>query len=157
MLSLDAGTVVLFQFWVTRKVRRYAPMLMMAVGTAFYLVGFTMYGIVSTYIFFVAAILLITIGEMIVVPVGQALVARFAPEDMRGRYMAFYALAWTIPAAVGPWAAGLIMDNYDPNLVWYAAGIVSAIAVAGFYSLHLKTRSRFASRAGEKQRAPVLP
>jgi MFS family permease len=156
MLSLDAGTVVLFQFWVTRKVRRYAPMLMMAVGTVFYLVGFTMYGIFSTYIFFVIAILLITIGEMIVVPVGQALVARFAPEDMRGRYMAFYALAWTIPAAVGPWVAGLIMDNYDPNWVWYAAGIVSAIAVAGFYVLDLKTRSRLASRTGEKQRAPVL-
>jgi len=46
----------------------------------------------------------ITIGEMIVVPVGQALVARLAPEDMRGRYMAFYGLCWTIPAAVGPWA-----------------------------------------------------
>ena len=147
MLSLDAGTVVLFQFWVTRRISKYAPMAMMAVGTAFYLVGFTMYGFVSTYILFVVAILLITIGEMIVMPVGQALTARFAPEDMRGRYMAFYGLAWTIPSAVGPWAAGLILDNYDPNWVWYAGGIISAIAVGGFYSLHLKTRSRFASVA----------
>ena len=102
ILSLDAGTVVLFQFWVTRRIRKYAPMLMMAVGTAFYLVGFTMYGFVSTYTLFVTAILLITIGEMIVMPVGQALVAHFAPEDMRGRYMAFFALSWTVPAAVGP-------------------------------------------------------
>ena len=140
MLSLDAGTVVLFQFWVTRRIKRYAPMLMMAIGTAFYLVGFTMYGFVSTYILFVTAILLITIGEMIVMPVGQALVAHFAPEDMRGRYMAFFALSWTIPAAVGPWAAGLIMDNYDPNWVWYAAGIISAVAIAGFCALHLIAR-----------------
>ena len=157
MLSLDAGTVVLFQFWVTRRIKRYAPMVMMALGTVFYLIGFTMYGFVSTYILFVVAILLITIGEMIVMPVGQALTARFAPEDMRGRYMAFYSLAWTIPAAVGPWAAGLILDNYDPNWVWYAAGIISAIAAAGFYSLHLKTRSRFASVPDAKQQASVLP
>ena len=151
MLSLDAGTVVLFQFWVTRRIKRYAPMLMMAIGTAFYLVGFTMYGFVSTYILFVTAILLITIGEMIVMPVGQALVAHFAPEDMRGRYMAFFALSWTIPAAVGPWAAGLIMDNYDPNWVWYAAGIISAVAVAGFCALHLITRPRLAEREAQRE------
>jgi MFS family permease len=95
--------------------------------------------------------LLITIGEMIVLPVSQALVARFAPEDMRGRYMAFYGLCWTIPSAVGPWAAGLIMDNYNPNWVWYAAGIVSAVAIAGFCLLHLKIRSSRVPDAGEKQ------
>jgi MFS family permease len=144
MLSLDAGTVVLFQFWVTRKIRRYAPMLMMTIGTLLYLIGFTMYGFVSTYLLFVVAILIITVGEMIVMPVGQALVAHFAPEDMRGRYMAFYSLSWTIPASVGPWAAGLIMDNYNPNWVWYAAGIISGVAAAGFYTLHHKTRPRLA-------------
>jgi len=145
MLSLDAGTVVLLQFWVTRKTKRLAPMLAMAAGTALYLVGFTMYGFVSTYALFIVAILLITAGEMIVVPVGQALAARFSPEEMRGRYMAFYALTWMIPSAVGPAAAGLIMDNYDPNWVWYAAGIISAIAAAGFCVLHVTTKPRLAS------------
>jgi MFS family permease len=149
MLSLDAGTVVLFQFWVTRKIRRYAPMLMMTVGTLFYLIGFTMYGFVSTYLLFVVAILIITVGEMIVMPVGQALVAHFAPEDKRGRYMAFYSLSWTIPASVGPWAAGLVMDNYNPNWVWYAAGIISGVAAAGFYTLHLKTRPRLAGNGAD--------
>jgi len=153
IMSLNATMVVLLQFWVTRKATGYAPMLMMAVGTAFYLVGLTMYGLVSTYMLFVVAMLLITIGEMVVMPVGQALAARFAPEDMRGRYMAFYTLSWTIPSAVGPWAAGMIMDNYDPNWVWYAAGIVSAIAVVGFYTLYLKTRPRFVSNAEEKRPA----
>ena len=151
ILSLDAGTVVLFQFWVTRRIKKYAPMLMMAIGTAFYLVGFTMYGFVSTYILFVIAILLITVGEMIVTPVGQALVAHFAPKDMRGRYMAFFALSWTIPAAVGPWAAGLIMDNYDPNWVWYAAGIISAVAIAGFCALYLITRPRLVEREDQRE------
>ena len=157
ILSLDAATVVLLQFWVTRRVSKYSPMLMMMVGTLFYLVGFTMYGFVSAYWLFVVAILLITVGEMIEMPVGQALVARFAPEDMRGRYMAVFGLAWTIPASVGPWAAGLILDNYDPNWVWYAAGIISAVAAAGFYVLHVKTQARFAPGAEEAQPATVMP
>ena len=157
LLSLDAATVVVFQFWVARKTRPYAPMLMMMVGTLFYLVGFTMYGFVSAYWLFIVAILLITIGEMVVMPVGQALVARFAPEDMRGRYMAMFGLAWTVPSAVGPWAAGLILDNYDPNWVWYAAGIISAIAAAGFYCLHLRARGRFVSDTVETQQASMTP
>jgi MFS family permease len=142
LLSLDAAVVVLCQFWVTRRIRPYPPMLLMMVGTLFYLVGFTMYGFVATYALFIVAIMLITIGEMIVMPVGQALVARFAPADMRGRYMAIFGLSWTIPSAIGPWAAGLILDNYDPNWVWYAAGIISAVAATGFYVLHLTARDR---------------
>jgi len=155
MLSLDAATVVVLQFWVTRRIKDSPPMLMMVAGTLFYLVGFTMYGFVATYALFVVAILFITAGEMIVMPVGQALVARLAPEEMRGRYMAFFSLAWTIPSTVGPWAAGMVMDNYDPNWVWYGGGIICAVAAAGFYALHLATRSRFAADAKQEGEAAV--
>jgi hypothetical protein len=37
---------------------------------------------------------------------------------------------------VGPYLAGLLMDNYDPNLLWYACGIVGMFAVLGFLTLH---------------------
>jgi MFS family permease len=137
ILSLNAGMVVLFQFWVTRRVSKYAPMLMMALGTFVFGMGFVMYGFVSTFALFMLAMVLITIGEMIIVPVSQALAAQFAPADMRGRYMAMFSFSWTVPVAVGPLLAGLIMDNYDPNWVWYAAGIVATIAVGGYLWLHL--------------------
>ena len=157
MLSLDAATVVLFQFWVTRRIKDYPPMLMMVAGSLFYLVGFTMYGFVATYALFVVAILFITVGEMIVMPVAQALVARLAPEEMRGRYMAFFNLGWTIPATVGPWAAGLILDNYDPNWVWYAGGIICAVAAVGFYLLHQAAGPRLAADTGEGEESPASP
>ena len=57
---------------------------------------------------------------------------------MRGRYMAMFGFSWTVPVAVGPFLAGLIMDNYDPNWVWYAAGIVAMVAVGGYLLLHLQ-------------------
>ena len=123
--------------------REFPPLLMMALGTTFYMIGFAMYGFVSTYALFVVAILLITVGEMIVMPVGQALAARFAPEDKRGRYMAFFGVSWALPGMIGPWAAGMTMDNCNANWVWYLSGIISAIAVVGVYGLYLSTRSRF--------------
>jgi MFS family permease len=102
-----------------------------------------MFGFVSLYLLFVAAVILITIGEMIVVPIGQALAANFAPEDMRGRYMAFFGLSWALPSTIGPWAAGLVMDNYDPRWVWYLGGIIATVAVVAFLWLHTTTRQRF--------------
>ncbi len=121
----------------------HPPLLMLAFGTLFYMIGFSMYAFVGTYALFMAAILVITIGEMIVIPVGQAVAAKFAPEDMRGRYLAFFGLAWALPSAVGPVAAGLILDNYQPELVWILAGILSAAAILGYLGLHLRIRDRF--------------
>jgi MFS family permease len=143
LMSMNATLVVVSQFWVTRKIRPYRPLTMMALGSALYMIGFSLWGFVSAFPLFVASMLIITVGEMIVVPVAHALVARFAPEDMRGRYMAVFALSWSIPSAVGPWAAGLILDHYNPNLVWYLAGCLSAAAAAGFLILDSRTRERF--------------
>ncbi|MFQ5945344.1 MAG: MDR family MFS transporter [Anaerolineae bacterium] len=143
LMSANATAVVLFQFWTTRRTNRYPPMLMMALGTTLYLVGFTAYGLVSTYFLFLIAMMTVTFGEMIVIPVGQALASRFAPEDKRGRYMAFFGLTWMVPSIFGHAAAGLILDNYDPRWVWYLGGMLSAVAAAGFLLLHTRTQARF--------------
>ena len=138
--SLNAAMVVLFQFPITRKIENLPPLLMMAFGTLLYAIGFGLYGFVSTYAFFMLAMVILTIGEMIVAPVGQALVAKFSPEDMRGRYMAVFGFSWAIPFAVGPYLAGLVLDNLDPRLLWYVAGIIGFLAVAGYISLHRSTQ-----------------
>jgi len=136
LISLNAVMVVFMQFWITRKLEKYPPMLMMAAGTLTFAFGFFMYGLFDSYIWFIIAMVLITIGEMITVPISNAEVINYAPEDMRGRYSAVYGLAWTIPAMVGPYLAGLIMDNYNPNWLWYACGILGALGAASFVTLH---------------------
>jgi len=142
LLSMNAILVVLLQFWITRRISTRSPMLMMALGTALYGIGFVMFGIFGAFLFFIVAMIIITIGEMITVPVAQALVARFSPEDMRGRYMAIFGFSWTIPFAIGPLMAGLVIDNLDPRLVWYAAGVISLIALLGFLWLSGKIPAR---------------
>jgi MFS family permease len=109
---------------------------MMAAGTFLYAIGFVMYGFVTVYSMFVLAMVIITIGEMIVAPMGQALVAKFSPEDMRGRYMAIYGFSWIIPFAFGPVLAGYVLDTYDPRWLWYIAGGIGLMAVLGFMGLH---------------------
>lgn len=137
LMTSSAITVILFQFQTTRAIKNRPAFLMMGVGTFFYMIGFGMFGFVGVFWLFAAAIVIITIGEMIVMPTSSALVANFAPEEMRGRYMAVYGLSWSIPAIIGPSAAGLILDNYNPNLLWYIAAGLSAFTIFCFYILHL--------------------
>ncbi len=146
IMSMNAAMVVVFQFWITRKIKKYQPMLLMIVATVMYGIGFSMYGFVSTFTLFMLAMVIITVGEMVHIPTSQALVAYFAPEDMRGRYMAAFGFSWAIPNAVAPTLAGLIMDNYDPRWVWYSAGLLSMVAVAGFTFLYLRTKHRFVNK-----------
>ena len=141
LLSINAAMVVLMQFPITRRITKYPPMLMMAFGTFLYVIGFSMYGYVASYAMFVIAMVIITIGEMVVSPVAQALVASFAPEEMRGRYMAVSGVSWGIPFAVGPYLAGLILDGPNPHLLWYVAGFIGMLSTLAFLALNrIKSR-----------------
>ena len=143
LLSMNAVMVVVFQLWITGKLSKYSPMKVMAIGTLFYMVGFSLYGFVSEpYLFFIA-MAFITIGEMIEMPIGQTATASFAPEDKRGRYMAVFGFHWAIPNLFGVLLAGLVMEYIGPNWVWYFAGILSLFAAVGFWLLHGITKARF--------------
>ena len=152
MLSIAGLEVVLFQIWISRSIRKYPPFATMAFGTLFFIAGFSMIGFVQGVLLFTLCITLITIGEMITFPTNRVIATGFAPAEMRGRYMAIYDLGWALPATIGPAAAGLILDNYDPNLLWYAGGILCVVSAVSFYGLHLwlGRQERFAP-------APVKP
>jgi MFS family permease len=137
LMTTSAITVILFQFTTTRIIKERPPFIMMALGVFFYMIGFGMFGIVTVYWLFASAVVIITIGEMVIMPTASALAANFAPEDMRGRYMAVFGLSWALPATIGPSLAGLILDNYNPNLLWYIGAAICAVSVISFYGLHV--------------------
>ena len=157
LMTTSAITVVLFQFWVSRLIKVRPPFLMMAFGTVFYMIGFALFGVVAAYALFMLNIVIITIGEMIVVPTSQALAANFAPDTMRGRYMAIFGLSWAIPSTIGPGAAGYILDNYNPNLLWFIGGALCGLSVLAYYALHLRlgTRPEFAPSQNEGRPLPT--
>ncbi len=142
IMSLNAGMVVAFQFWIVRRISGFAPLPVLTLGALLYGVGFGLYGVVGTYGLFLLAMVIITIGEMLVIPTAQSLVALMSPADMRGRYMAVYGLTWMIPTTFAPLLAGLIMDNFDPRWVWYLAALVALAAAGGYTGLHLRAGAR---------------
>lgn len=160
LLSMNAVMVVLLQLSITRQVRKrgYPSMLVLAVGTLLYAVGFGLFGFVASVGLFVAAMVIITVGEMLVVPVGQAVAARLAPEDMRGRYMAVFGFGFAIASGSGPWLAGQVEARLGFEWVWYLGGLVAGMAALAYLALQMRAdASAFApERAVEYGTEPVV-
>ncbi len=135
-LSLNALLVVLFQFPFSRRTVRYPPMVVMMISALFYAAAFGLYGAVATYALFLLAVVLLTVGEMLAAPTSQALVASFAPEDMRGRYVAVFDFSWVLPAVFGPLLSGIVMDNFDPRWLWYSVAGLGVGAALGYLALN---------------------
>ena len=127
--------VVFFQLPITRRTKSYNPWVLLAVGSLFFAVGFGMFAFISALGFFVAAFAIITAGEMIFFPTQQAIVARLAPEDMRGRYLAAAGLGFSLPNIIGPSLGGLLLDRADPNLLWYLGSLLCLVGVVAHLAL----------------------
>lgn len=157
LLTVSAIVVILLQLWVSRILKRRPPFKMMVIGTLFYALGFGLFGVVSAYTLFALAVVIITLGEMIIMPTTQVLAANFAPEAMRGRYMAVYGLTWMLPSTIGPGAAGIILDHFNPNLLWYGGAVLCVVSALGFFALHLRlgAQPRFAPALVEEETAPA--
>ena len=157
ILSITGLEVVLFQFWISRMIRHRPPFMMMMLGAGIFAIGFFMYGMVTGFTMFVVAAIIVCVGEMLYFPTSQVIAAGFAPKDMRGRYMAVAGFITSIPNTLGPGAAGYILDNLDPHLLWYIGGALCLISALGYGTLHLKlgTQERFAPAVPEKEPAAV--
>jgi MFS family permease len=136
LITINATMVVIMQFSISRVIDKYRPMLMMALGTLLSGMGFALFGFVHSYSLAVVAMVILTIGEMIWAPVSNALVAMFAPEDKRGRYMAAFGFSWGIPFAIGPLMAGRIMDSGNGDWLWYACGFLGIMGTLCFLALN---------------------
>jgi MFS family permease len=83
---------------------------------------------------------ILTIGEMIMIPTSTALTANLAPPQMRGRYMGIYGLTWSIGFGIGPVLGGYLNDNLAPVAIWYGGFLIGLAATAGFALLARSVR-----------------
>lgn len=158
LLSMNALMVVALQFWFTRQIRQrgYPSLLVLAAGTLLYAIGFSMFGYVSGYALFVMAMIIITIGEMLAVPTGQAVAVQFAPEHMRGRYMAVLGFGFAIASGSGPWLAGQVIATLGFEWVWYFAGVIGMMAVIAYLVMYVRSAPPEAVPSLEEQPARDL-
>jgi len=132
MLASNAAMVVLFQFSIARWVDRHERSQMLALGAALYGAGFGLIGFVRTSVMFEVAVIILTLGEMVIIPASQTLAADLAPIDMRGRYQAVYGLAAGLGFGIGPVVAGYLFDVGRGQWIWIGSLIIGLAVAVGY-------------------------
>ena len=142
MLSTNAAMVVLFQFPLARWVDQQDRSSMLALGAALYAIGFGMIGFAATLFWFWVAVVILTIGEMVIVPAAQTVTADLAPIDMRGRYQAAFGLINNFFYGLGPVIGGYLFDIGHSQLIWFGSLVLGLAVAFGFRAFGPQLRAR---------------
>ena len=148
--TTNALMVVFIQVFVTRITKRYHPLPVMAVGTFFYALGVGSVALGHSFFGFWISIVVMTVGELILMPTASSYVATLAPPDMRGRYMSVAGLTWSAAAGIGPLLGGYLSDHFAPVATWYGGFFVGLIGILGFLLLTRRQLGKIPTAAIDK-------
>jgi oligosaccharide:H+ symporter len=135
LLSIASIFAVIFQYPVTRMVAiRLGDKNALFLGSFIFGLGYISLGWITSFAWSVAAIVFITIGELLFVPSASSTVGRLASPDQRGRYMGLLGTGSGLGVAIGPLLGGALFDvSHDaPLLMWGAFAVIAFAASLGF-------------------------
>jgi MFS family permease len=115
----NALMCVFAQFPVTQFTRRMQVKQAITLGMLVYAVGVGSVALMDNFWGFWFSMVIMTLGELILVPSGSKYVADIAPEDLRGRYMSIYWLTWGVARAAAPIFGGFLHDTIGPQAIWW--------------------------------------
>jgi MFS family permease len=129
LMAWNGVLIVVMELPLTSLTMRFDARRVMALGYLLIGFGFAFNGWCRNIPMLYLAMTILTIGEMISAPTASAMVARLAPERLRGRYMGVFMLSWNISSILGP-QIGLRLFALDPRFVWCGCAAIGLAAAA---------------------------
>ena len=133
--TTNAIMVVAIQIFVTRITKKHSPLLMVAFGAVFYSAASLIIGFGGSFLAFWLAMVVMTIGELIMMPTATTYSANLAPPDKRGRYMSIHGMTNGLASGIGPLLGGTLSDTISPQAPWFAGALIAFISVLLFLFL----------------------
>jgi len=146
--TTNALMCVFVQYSVTYVTRRHPTLPVVAAGMFLYAIGAGSVALMHGFWGFWASMVILSFGELTLVPTATKFVADLAPSNLRGRYMSVYWLGWGLSRAIGPLIGGFLNDNIAPVAMWYGALIIGLASTIGLVLLTIRTN---------KQRVAEMP
>lgn len=131
--TTNALMVVFFQVIITRGTKKHPAVTVMKWGSVFYILAPLIVALSTGFWGFWAAMVVMTLGELVVVPRTSAYAANLAPIDKRGRYMSLYGLTWNVAVGISPVLGGFISDRFGHRAPWIIGVAFGFFAVYAFW------------------------
>jgi MFS family permease len=133
--TTNALMCVFVQYPVTSITRRYRTLPVLAVGMLIYALGAGSVALMTSFWGFWLSMVVLTFGELTLVPIASKYVADLAPADLRGRYMSIHWLGWGLARTLAPIIGGFLNDNITPQAIWIGGLLIGLTSTIGLVLL----------------------
>jgi MFS family permease len=144
--TTNALLCVFAQYSVTQITRKHGTLNVTAIGMLIYAIGAGSVALMTSFAGFWFSMVVLTFGELTLIPTASKYVADIAPADMRGRYMSIYWLGWGLSRTLAPLIGGALNDRLFPQAIWIGGLLIGLTSVFGLVVLNSITKSRTALR-----------
>jgi MFS family permease len=133
--TTNALMCVFVQYSVTRLTRRHPTLPVLGTGMLIYALGVGSVALMSGFWGFWLSMVILTFGELTLVPTASKYVADLAPADLRGRYMSMHWLGWGVARTLSPIIGGFLNDNIAPRAIWIGGLLIGLTSTLGLFLL----------------------
>ncbi len=149
--SLNGILVVALQIPISRLVEhRHRNLAWLATGTLAYGFAFLLFDAAGAFPLYLLAMGVLTVGEDIVSPTQQSLVAQFSGAEKRGSYFGAYNATTNATRVMAPVIGTLLLGagTSGPEILWIGMFAVSVGVAGGFLYLRGNARRRVGQAGG---------
>jgi len=145
VIATNGVTIILFQFPLLRLLRRYDLGIRIQAGMALFVVGFLAYSLlpIGSYAGWIAATLVLSLGEAILFPTLNLQADRMAPDHLKGSYFGAIALS-NLGFAAGPMLGGAMLQYLGGPVTFVLTALITLLGGASYW------------RSGRMRVAPAL-
>jgi predicted MFS family arabinose efflux permease len=144
LVAINPIVVVLCQFRLTNRLGWASEFARIAAGIVAMGIPFLFLAVSAALPVLVLMLLVFVLGEMLWVPPSQAVVARSAPDNMRGAYLGASSAALPAALATAPLIGLHVRSAFGDSAMWIFVAIVGALAIA-LYGAAVRFAGRHAS------------
>lgn len=133
---------VVAQYPIATITRRYRPLPVLAAGMFIYAIAVGSVVLMTGFWGFWISIVILTVGELTLVPTASKYVVDLAPADLRGRYISIYWLGWGLARTLAPLIGGMLNDGIAPQAIWIGGLLIGLTSTFGLLLLSRASRSQ---------------
>jgi predicted MFS family arabinose efflux permease len=130
---------------IFRIENRRAPMYFVRLGLALYGIAYLCFLLPKEMAFFwgVFYMIIISFGEIFVMPFSTSWATKRAGEVKTGQYMALYSISYAVANVVAPMMGTQIIAAFGFSTLWVVSAIIALFTLLGFYYLEHRQSDTF--------------
>ncbi|HWO75719.1 MAG TPA: MFS transporter [Bacillus sp. (in: firmicutes)] len=128
--TINGALIVLAQPLVSMAVKVMRSIkLQIIVGILIFIISFSVVGTADDYAGFLTAMVILTVGEMLVWPAVPTIAQSLAPKGREGLYQGIVNSTATCGRMLGPLFGGIMVDQFGMNALFIALGVLCIISI----------------------------